>query len=466
MISCNKQSRTYRNLNNLILHTPGNPDVGVIVQSMQTGKILFQKNANRHFTPASTLKIVTATAALSFLGGNYQYTTQIYATNKISHGVLNGNLIIVFSGDPTLTSHNLSQLITKLRHIGLTRIQGNIFINNLIFDKIDAAPGWMWDDMNFCWSAPANAIMLNHNCFHFYLESGKNPGDKTTLLFANRLHYISIDNKTVTKSDKANLCPLTLTANNTNHYTLTGCATPDQSKLLMDVAIHNPTLYATKLITHLLQKNHIQLSGHILVGTTKQKSFFLVEHKSKPLRIIITTMLKNSDNLIANSLLRKIGAIYFQQQGNWRNGVNAVLLVLQQKTGIDPATFTMVDGAGISRYNMITPLQLSHILNYDYHNFSINPEFIVALPIAGVDGTLHKHHYTDHPGIYAVNPDIVGKLRAKTGTMKNVVSLAGFLQTKQGHILSVVIIINNFNGQYYPYRLLEAQITEYLAEHA
>jgi D-alanyl-D-alanine carboxypeptidase/D-alanyl-D-alanine-endopeptidase (penicillin-binding protein 4) len=283
------------------------------------------------------------------------------------------------------------------------------------------------------------------------------------LIFPEKIPFFPIKNDVVTKLADKHSCALTLSSTDTNQYTLTGCIAPKQTPLIMDVAIHNPTKYATELTAKIFQKQNIRFSGKIIVGKKNDMRYLLVEHISKPLYQIIATMLKKSDNLIADALIRKIGSVYFQQQGNWKNGSAAVLEILHKNTGLDTDNLTLVDGAGISRYNTITPKQLAQVLYYDYHNFSIAPEIMIGLPIAGVDGTLHKHHYLNNPGIYTVNPDIVGKLRAKTGTMTCVVALAGYLQTKQGHMLSIVIIVNNFNGKLYPYRLLEAKIAEYLA---
>lgn len=462
--ACSQQQQLKHKVHQLIKQTPGHPDVGIVIQSMQDGKILYHQNAHRHYTPASTLKTFTATAALLFLGPDFQYHTQIFSTSRIDHGVINGNVNIIFSGDPTLTKQNLTALIQALHQYGITKINGNVYLDNQAFDQVKAGPGWMWDDMNFCWSAPATAIMLDHNCFQFYLKPAKHSGEKPHMLFPRILHYISIQNDAVTKLADNHSCELSLKANTHNHYILSGCIAPDSRTLTMDVAIHNPTNYAAKLTAHLFKRANIQLDGNIIAGRTAHNNYLLVEHKSKPLRLIIDKMLKNSDDLIADALARKIGAIYFMQQGNWKNATAAMLSILQDKVGINPDNMTLVDGSGISRYNLVTPSQVAQVLNYSYHNFAISPEFISSLPIAGVDGTLHKHHYTNHPGIYAINPDIVGKLRAKTGTMTGVVGLAGYLQTKQGHMISIVILVNNFKGKVYPYRLLANKIAEYAAD--
>lgn len=360
---------------------------GIAIQSMQTDQIIYANNINLPFVPASNMKLFTAAAALLYLGPNYQYHTTIYANNN--------NVYMKFTGDPDLTAQEINNLIWQLRLKGINKINGNFYVDNSRYNGYDIAPGWMWDDLKYCYAAPADAIMINHNCI------------------------IPLD-----------------TAFDDN-----------------DPAIQFPYHTATILIAQLLHQNNILLKGKILSGTVNHHATIIADQTSPPLWLLVNQMLKNSDNLIANSLLKNLGAIYFQQAGNWDNGVIAMQNILKQHYHIDFSPSKIVDGSGLSRYDLITPQQTLQLLNYIYHDQTIAPYFINALPIAGYDGTLKNR---------MLATKMVERVYAKTGTMSGVSSLSGYAYRTNQQVYAFVIFINNFTGKVKPQTTIEDQMVNTL----
>lgn len=435
IIAATHQAKLPQQINTIIKQYNLPATVGVLIQSMKTGKILYAQNSNQLYVPASNLKLFTAAAALLYLGSDYQFKTTIStdARNISNNSVLEGNVYLKFSGDPDLSIEQMNNLILGLKQANITTIQGNFYIDRQTYNDKKYASGWMWDELNFCYAAPITAIMINHNCFSATLTPAEKIDEPAKLAILNDNNLVSINNQVRTMMN-ANCSP-DLKAMGNNNYNLTGCMLQHAQPLNLQIAIRDPDLYAKNLIKVLLAANHIQLQGNISYAAAPANLMPLATEDSKSLKVLVTEMLKQSDNQIANSLLMTLGEKYYQQPATWKNGVMALQAILSQRAGIDFAEANIVDGAGISRYDLVTPQQISKLLYFAYHNATIAPVFIAALPIAGEDGTLKSR---------MLNKNIQGKLMAKTGSMTGVSALSGYVTTTNKQTLSFVILINNF----------------------
>ncbi|MBL4647524.1 MAG: D-alanyl-D-alanine carboxypeptidase/D-alanyl-D-alanine-endopeptidase [Gammaproteobacteria bacterium] len=446
-------------LNALIATAPHQLNIGIKIQNITTGDVIYQKNSARYFIPASTLKTLTATAALLYLGKHYRYQTQLLVEKKtIQHATLSSDVYIKFNGDPTLTVNDLQTMLQQLSHRGVKHIIGNLYIDNSRFNPIVYGPGWIWDDLQNCFSAPLDAAIINHNCFKVTLIAGNHNGAKTNLDNKKFLRFVSMRNHTITQQKTSDInehpCLLQVTIDKTNHYDLTGCIT-SKKKITLTFAIPHSKPYISAVLRYLLKKNHLTITGKILFAKTKPHLIVLTTHHSQPLAVVVHNMLKKSDNLVANALFKTLGTRYYQQPGTWKNGAMALKNILWQQAHSQLADAVIVDGAGLSRYNLITPEQLSHLLYFAFYNGDIGTTFITSLPVSGIDGTLQHQ--------VAMNlPTIIAHIHAKTGSMRGVLALAGYVYTEKHHVLSVVIIMNNINGKLYRYYFLEMDILKYL----
>jgi D-alanyl-D-alanine carboxypeptidase/D-alanyl-D-alanine-endopeptidase (penicillin-binding protein 4) len=430
------QVSSVKKINTILNHAP-QINTGILIVNLSNQKTIYQHQADRNFTPASNAKLFTAAASLWALGVDFKFKTTLWSNATIDQqGKLNGNIYFKFSGDPSLTSEDLQKLVEQLKQTGMKQINGQVILDASAFDRIGLGPGWMWDDHNQCFSAPITAIMINHNCFDFYLKSATVDQPAIVLNKENSNPYMQIENRTKTVSTASDTCPLDLKANNKNHYLLSGCATQSEKELHLNPAIRNPLHYAQQLIADQLQQAGITYANHIKLGHVPSSAHLIATHTSKPLSELVKTMLKESDNLIADALFKKLGQITFQQQGNWLNGQKAIAQILHQKTGLDFSKNKLVDGSGDSRYILVTPKQIVTLLKAIYADASIRSVFVDSLPIAGVDGTLQERLQT---------PSVKGSVFAKTGTMENVSSLSGFIRTRHHRWLVFSIMSNGFN---------------------
>ncbi|MCH9769844.1 MAG: D-alanyl-D-alanine carboxypeptidase/D-alanyl-D-alanine-endopeptidase [Gammaproteobacteria bacterium] len=427
---------------------------GIIVKSLRTGKILYQHNANHLFAPASTQKTITSAAALLLLGPEFRFKTEVFTTGQVTKGILNGDLSIQFGGDPELSTDELKLIIQQLSKVGIKKITGHVYIDNHDFDSVAYAPGWIWDDLSYSYGAPVNAIIINHNKFslHFVPKRIARPPKLIVDLPAG---VAKIKNDLRTVSRLPGDCPITIYSDAHNHYRVGGCLLKRWGEQHRSLAIRSMSNYAKVLIRRILQDNNIQFSKPIKLHRVPKNSDAIAIYYSPPLSAVIKEMLKDSDNLTTNAVFKKIGETYSKKPGNWQNGLRAVKSILSKRAGLNFKNDLLAGGAGMSRYNLLKPSLLLHLLSYVYQHPKIRKPFVNALPIAGIDGTLKGRMIPAAKG---------QRIKAKTGTMTGVSSLAGYIRSKHNGTLAFVIMFNNFTGSARRYKYYENKICLFLMQ--
>ena len=198
----------------------------------------------------------------------------------------------------------------------------------------------------------------------------------------------------------------------------------------------------------------IKVGGAVTFGAAPKNSSMIAHHVSEPLSELITDMLKKSDNVIAGALFKKLGQLYTRKQGTWETGSFAVSQILNRSAKMNLTGLKILDGSGLSPSNLTTPAQMMQVLDFAFHHAPTNDAFISALPIAGVDGTL-KHRMGN----------IARRVRAKTGTISGVVSLAGYVSTADNEVFAFVIMVNGNKGMTWRYKEMEDKIATALAKY-
>jgi serine-type D-Ala-D-Ala carboxypeptidase/endopeptidase (penicillin-binding protein 4) len=430
-----------------------NADIAVYVRSMEKGDVLFSYNIHQPLVPASTIKILTAEAALIYLGSEYRFSTQLLTDAKtVKNGILQGNLYVVLSGDPTLTYFDLMDLLLTLKSEQIYAIAGNVYIDNSAYDQRFYGPGWMETDKHNCYGAPISASIINKNCIPFKIAPSKSSGQSAQIITSPKYFYPRIKNSVVTKPHRS--CAMQLSTDPGSLLTIDGCMSKGQyavgvSYVVTDIPEYNRALFKT-----LLNRLSINVYGNVTFGSAGSHLSLIGSHQSKSLPLLITDMLKKSDNVIAGALFKKLGQLYNKQQGSWENGSIAVARILAAKAGMNTKGLRILDGSGVSHDNLTTAAQLMQVLNFAYHHYPISYEFISALPIAGVDGTL-KHRMWN----------ISRRVRAKTGTVQGVASLAGYVENTNKEPLAFVIMVNGSKGMNWRYREMEDKIATILARY-
>ncbi|MGX9463181.1 D-alanyl-D-alanine carboxypeptidase/D-alanyl-D-alanine endopeptidase [Shewanella sp. A14] len=457
--------------NMLQLLKPTHSQLGITVWDMTTQQSVFEYNNQALMQPASIQKLLTALAATKQLGKSFTYQTQLTTlakqpldSSQIDNGIYGGDLYIAFSGDPTLTYQNLQQLFAPLSQLGITELTGNIVLTSIQDPQLQA-PGWVWDDLGICYAAPISPFIIDKNCVYGRLStSGYNKVANITMMgtppieISNDAYFVTphitlpavqpvgrplSKNNAVTDQldDPVPQCHLSLSRFDNNRYHLSGCHVGAKS-LRLAIAITDPQLYAKQIVTKQLAELGIVHRRPITVSKKPQESRGLAQqqiiasHQSPALPELLETMLLKSDNLIADSLLKKLGEAYYQTPSDFTRSSQALKTILYA-IGIDLTNANIADGSGLSRYNLLTPEHVLSVLTTLYQQ----PEYhflLELLPESGVSGTLrYKRYFNKSP--------LKHHVFAKTGSMLGIANLAGRVNVSNGHDYLFVLFENGIS---------------------
>lgn len=412
-------------------------NIGIEVVDLNTGEKLYERNASRAFIPASNMKLFSDAAALMVLGPDYQFQSQL-STNAplLEDGVLHGSLFLHLTGDPSLTQVHLASLLSQLNKWGIKHIQGDVVLVSSHRHINPYAPGWMIDDLKYSYGAPLAPLMIDENRLLVTVNPSYKSGVPALIELSDQNPSINLNNQVKT-NQTAGSCGIDFNMNDDNKLTVRGCVGIGQWAVQQRIAIRNPLRYAQELIKDQLAQLKIGLTGKVVLGNSTGDTLLLATHNSKPVAQILADTLKPSDNLYADSLYLHAAEKIHGTPLNWQEAQAVIKSFLQTQTGVNLQSAMLIDGSGLSRYDLLTPKQTVGLLRFLHDRFPLAYEYIAALPVAGHDGTLQKRFR---------KPTQQGLVRAKTGTMTGVVSLSGYLYTANGHTLAFAIFINGMPG--------------------
>lgn len=427
------------NVDEYISQLPAGANLALMVQKVGESTPFIDYHSQQMALPASTQKVITALAALLQLGPDFRFVTTLESKAAINNGTLDGDLTARFSGDPTLTRQGIRNMVNALKRAGIEKINGNVLIDTSVFASHDKAPGWPWNDMTQCFSAPPSAAIVDRNCFSVSLYSAQKVNDIANVRVAS-FYPVTVFSqvKTLARgSAEGKYCELDVVPGDLNRYTLTGCLPQREDPLPLAFAIQDGAGYAGAILKSELQQAGISYSGTLLRQTeVNTPGTVLASTQSAPLKDLLKVMLKKSDNMIADTVFRTIGHQRFGVPGTWRAGADAVRQLLQQKAGIDLGNTIVVDGSGLSRHDLISPATMMQVLQYIAQNDS-ELNIIQMLPLAGYDGTLQYR-----AGLHQAGVD--GKVSAKTGSLQGVYNMAGFITTASGRQMAFVQYLSGY----------------------
>ncbi|MEN0580238.1 serine-type D-Ala-D-Ala carboxypeptidase [Phytobacter palmae] len=427
------------NVDEYINQLPDGANLALMVQKVGAQEPDIDYHGKQMALPASTQKVITALAALLQLGPDFRFTTTLESKGTVADGVLKGDLVARFGGDPTLKRQNIRNMVAILKKSGVQKIEGNILIDTSIFASHDKAPGWPWNDMTQCFSAPPAAAIIDRNCFSVSLYSAQKPGDLAYIRVASYYPVTMFSQvRTLARgSSEGQYCELDVVPGDLNRFTLTGCLPQRTDPLPLAFAIQDGASYAGAIIKAELKDAGITYTGTLLRQTqVNEPGTVIASTQSAPLHDLLKTMLKKSDNMIADTVFRMIGHARFGVPGTWRAGSDAVRQILRQQAGVDIGNTIIADGSGLSRHNLIAPATMMQVLQYiAQHDNELN--YISMLPLAGYDGSLQYR-----AGLHEAGVD--GKVSAKTGSLQGVYNLAGFITTASGQRMAFVQYLSGY----------------------
>lgn len=450
-------------------------DWGIYAVNLMTGKAIIEYNADKLFLPASNTKLYTTSAALNLLGSDYRYRTHILATGPIRNGVLEGDLVILGHGDPTWSARFYEDDPTfvfrdwadSLKSHGILTITGDIIGVDAIFDDFPLGSGWIWDYASYYYSAQVAGLSFNENTLDVTIEPGM-VGEPPAIIPSPVTAYVELENNLITldtlalldslgiidtfglreslaDQDTVNL-PDTLEfpgfnwdfirVRGSNRIVFTGHFPADDT-VETGTSVEDPVLYAATVLLETLVANNIKIrgTGRSLYLYQDGKSAMiplgdtLFVYHSPPLDEIVYYLNKDSQNFMAEDLLRTMGTL----TGRGGSGMRGRRMAkpVWAAMGVDTNTTYLTDGSGLSSYNRITPRNTVNLLMH----MRSDSAFVQSLPIAGVDGTLKN---------MMKGTSAEGRVFAKTGTLRHVRALSGYAQNLKGDWIVFSILVNDY----------------------
>ncbi|MEE1947173.1 D-alanyl-D-alanine carboxypeptidase/D-alanyl-D-alanine-endopeptidase [Pedobacter sp. KR3-3] len=407
------------------------------VLDAQTGKVIFAKNENIGLATASTLKTITSATAFSVLGKDFRYQTTLAYTGKITaDGTLQGDLVIIGNGDPTLGSGRyeqskenvvLTQWVKAIRNAGIKKIEGSVIGDDSLFGTQSMPEGWIWQDMGNYYGAGTSALAWRENQFDVHLKPGTAVGsDVKVLETVPAMPYINIVNELKTGANGSGdnayafLPPYSYTA-----Y-LRGTWGMGISKAGIALALPDPAFEAAYRLQDTLLRLNIQSTKEATTARRlglANKSIAPIAQKlattsSPDLSEIVYWFNKKSINLYGEQLLKTI-AWKLGKTPSTKNGATSVINFWAAK-GIDKNALNILDGSGLSPGTRVTTAAMASIL------FQTQKE-------------------DWFPAYYNSLPEYNG-MKIKSGTINDVSAYAGYYTDKNGNKYIAVININNYNG--------------------
>jgi D-alanyl-D-alanine carboxypeptidase/D-alanyl-D-alanine-endopeptidase (penicillin-binding protein 4) len=439
--------------------------VGIRVVSLADGKVLYERNHDRLFAPASNAKLFTSALALTTLGSQYRFTTKIVAEQPLdAAGRLAGDLVFVGGGDPSLSLRHypyekareqpsqhvdtifaIEELADQIVGRGLKTVDGDVVGDDRRYLWEPYPDGWSENDPTWEYGAPVSALIVNDNAFTLWIRPGEQAGDLARLLTSPSLNLFAIENR-VNTIEKGERKIHVRRAAGSRELQVWGEIPVADRGTAEALAIDDPGVYAAAMLRDALIRRGVSIRGaavarHLYVDEVADRKradalpvaagVELARRQSPPLNELLQVVDKVSQNLHAEAILREVGAVK-RSIGSSEAGQEEMKLFLV-KSGIGEKEFHLVDGSGLSRLTLVTPAAITNLLVHMYRS-THRDEWIALLPIAGVDGTLNRR-FEGHPD--------ASRIQAKTGSLSHVRTMSGYADSKEHGMLAFSVLVND-----------------------
>lgn len=403
---------------------------GILIQTLSHDPwTLYAHDAEKLFVPSSNAKLLTTAAALTQFGPNFRIRTSIYQLPSANNQVI---LRVVGRGDPSFTEAQLQDLTQQIRDRGITRID-QLIVDDQYFQGDPINSTWEWEDIQAGYGAPVNSLILNQNAINLDLipQALGQPLGVAWEDPAEANHWQIVNDSRTVAASVEEFVQVGRDLNRSVLY-VQGQLRAGAASEPVAVSIPQPTQHFLEQFQQILAANQITVS-QTAIATDPLLSMpeEIASVESPNLAELIIETNQQSNNLYAESLLRQLSSHSNDSQTSLATGISRLEAVLTE-LGVDPNQYSLKDGSGLSRQNLISPTGLAQTLQgmarsphaADYH---------ASLSVAGISGTLQSR-FRDTP--------VEGRFYGKTGTLSGTVALSGYLQTLSGTQLAISILVN------------------------
>lgn len=425
--------------------------VSVMIKDIRDGSVRYSYDAEREVIPASVMKVVTTATALEILGENFRYETAIMYDGQITDTILNGNLYIRGSGDPTLGSADMGadrdkvirEWIKAVKNAGIRKITGTVIADESIFDTEGISMKWMREDMGSYYGQGCYGLSIYDNRYSLFLNTGA-PNTKPEILRSEPEMPSILFRNYLTTNQAAKDSTYIVGFPYSNERYLYGTIPANRSGYKLRGDIPEPALFLAQYTAKLLEKEHVTVIGtptcyRVLSEEgkwEKQNRKILTTTYSLPLKDLVRITNYVSNNLYADALLKTIGLNHRSDEvvSSFDKGIKILHKHWEDK-GLKTASLWMFDGSGLAPTDKVNARFLCELLTYMATKSSVSKTFVESIPRAGMEGTV---------ATMLKGSALHGKVRLKSGSMSRVRSYTGYV-TKDNKQYAIAIIVNNFS---------------------
>lgn len=431
--------------------------IGVKINSLDSGKTVFEENAEKYLMPASNMKSYTIATALERLSPDFHFVTSIFAPAlPDSAGIIHGDLIVYGRGDVSISTafydrdyyKGLDALAQKIVQAGVKKIEGNLVGDESYFSGNAIPSGWEWDDLQWYYGAEISALPINDNAVDLNIKPGAVGAPcAASILPTNTI--VKIINRCVTVASGAKRDVRVDKKLSQNTLEISGVMAIDDKGYQGSIAVSRPAQLFVELLRGLLLQKGVTISGQNRLLDSADKANFVIataiprveiaKLESPPFSTIAAKTLKPSQNTYTETILRALGEQVGDKTDPKKESAERGLEVVRNfltQAGISADSVVQYDGSGLSRHDLVTPNSAVQLYTYMSKSQYANV-WRDALPIGAVDGTLKSRF----AGTLAA-----ANVRGKTGTIDQVSSLSGYVTSAAGEKFVFSVIVNGINN--------------------
>jgi D-alanyl-D-alanine carboxypeptidase/D-alanyl-D-alanine-endopeptidase (penicillin-binding protein 4) len=428
----------------------------VQVMRLSDGKVLFESNASQLLSPASVTKVLTSAVALAKLTPAFRFTTDFYATPSPTSQGTYQDLYVVGGGDPYLVSEQLWQAVADLKHLGVKEFKGDIVIDSSLFgdDDRDESRKDGAKKSRHAYDAPVSAFAINFNTYAIAVAPGSKLGAPAAVsLDPYNLPPVTLVNQVKTSKKTSLSIKREAKATGAEQLIASGEIAVDAPMQKIYRSVTDPLVSSGAILRTFLEKAGITVKGLVRAGIRPPSAKLLLTLESYEMRRIIQGLNVFSNNFIADSLIKRIGARFPKDgeadmpgSGTLEAGLDVLRNYLVADIGIKEP-FILENASGLAPQNRLSSAQVVKVLATLEKQMEIFPEFLGSLPAIGWEGTLKKRFNRNG------RDELKGLVRAKTGTLTepvSVSSIAGYFRHAKHGLIAFCIIENGVAGKKQP----------------
>ncbi|TWU29247.1 D-alanyl-D-alanine carboxypeptidase/D-alanyl-D-alanine endopeptidase [Bythopirellula polymerisocia] len=412
------------------------------VIDLENGEVLYDRGGDRLLTPASNLKIYTSACALDLFGPSHQFLTKVKTEGVLQGGVLEGDLVLVGGGDAMLSSEDMAKLSKRVvEELGITKIHGKVVIDNSRYASPLKGPGWMWDDDPDYYNMSVTPLMVDFNVLELQLTSSRE-GIAAALALPSNYPAVQLrPRKSFGGETIATRRPFT------HPILVAEKGTLDEPQTVR-LTMHDPGKWVSGVFAAMLMERGVEFSPpNQAKRSSGNASPGELEHAGPTLADTLKHFNNKSENAVGEVLLHEIAIANGKKKPHWSDGAASITEWLIEKAGLEQDSFKLVDGSGLSRYNLISADSSVRLLEFMHH---------------------HPHADTFYSALPAYDVELAGRkqplVAAKPGGMASVSTISGYLKTTSGKMLAFSLLANGYTGSASPVFELRQKVWQVLAK--